>query len=256
MSNVLFESDNVIGRAHLLFAFIIVLHKKINSTFIAKYLQKFIITPKSTIFRLYKFNKIMQISFGKKIPIAKCNIINKKTKKPENATIFEYECNSRSDLERLSMLAEDKKWEYGYCIWSNGYNKNHSPNSIYGQVGVYSIEDSKGRTVCICDTVEDEKEIIVKHIESRKNSPYKYAGQNMLAMLAKKVITTNREDLFINDGQPDAQDFYKVKCRFDIVGSNPKDEDGIDFEMKREDIPHFLSRIEEKTKGKIISLQI
>jgi len=195
------------------------------------------------------------ISFGAKIPIAKCNIINKKTKKPETATIFEYECNSRSDLERLSMLADDKKWEYGYCIWSNGYNKNHSPNSIYGQVGVYSIEDSKGRTICICDTMEDDKEIIVKHIESRKNSPFKYAGQNMLAMLAKKVIKTNREDLFISDGQPEAQDFYELKCGFNTIGTSIKDPDGIDYEMKYKDIPYFLMRTEEKTRMPIIEIE-
>ena len=35
-----------------------------------------------------------KISFGAKIPIARCMVQNNKTKEKEQATIYEYECNN------------------------------------------------------------------------------------------------------------------------------------------------------------------
>ena len=40
----------------------------------------------------------MNISFGKKIPIAQCQIQNLATKKFEPATIYELDCHDESDL--------------------------------------------------------------------------------------------------------------------------------------------------------------
>ena len=41
------------------------------------------------------------ISFGAKNPIAKCKIQNRETGKFENATVYEYTCTDKSDIEKL-----------------------------------------------------------------------------------------------------------------------------------------------------------
>ena len=188
------------------------------------------------------------ISFQAKIPIAKCQIYDTQKKSQETATIYEYDCKDRSDIRSIIAIAQNGEWEYGYNIYGNAWNKAHPSRPFHKHARIYSIENQKGKTICICDTQENHEEIIVKHLESHKDKNYKYAGQNMLAMLAKKVIDTKRECLFINDGQPEAQDFYTNKCGFEIVGSNPNDENGTDYELKREDIPYFIAQTEEKTK--------
>ena len=164
------------------------------------------------------------------------------TKEKEVATIYEYECNCKSDLDRLNNIAQTQKWKYGFCIYANAYNKRYAINSIYRNVGVYTIEDKSGKTICICDTMNDEDEIRVKHIESSQDKKYKYAGSNMLKMLGVKVLDSGRNFLTINDAQEEALGFYIQKCGFDILGVNIDDDSGLDLTMGREDLANFTKR--------------
>lgn len=186
---------------------------------------------------------MLRISFGKKIPIATCQIQRKKDKKFEQATIYEYDCSEKSDMQKIKYVFWGKTnsapWKYACEIWADACDKFKPFLKEHKLTGIYTIENSKKQTICICDTYEDEKEIKVRYIESKKDSSYKYAGQNMLAMLAKKVVRTNKKDLFINDGQPEAEIFYKEKCGFNIVGTNPENDNGIDYNLVQKEIPHF-----------------
>ena len=44
------------------------------------------------------------ISFGAKIPIAKCKIQNKESGQFENATVYEYTCSDKSDVEKIKRI--------------------------------------------------------------------------------------------------------------------------------------------------------
>jgi hypothetical protein len=44
---------------------------------------------------------IYPVSFGKKIPVAKCHIIDNQKKKAVPATVYEYDCKNADDVEDL-----------------------------------------------------------------------------------------------------------------------------------------------------------
>lgn len=189
---------------------------------------------------------MLQINFGKKIPIAVCQVQNTKTKNFEKATIYEYDCKDKSDLDELKKLAE-KEFGFGYCILSNANKKANPTKAQHRNCRIYTIEDESKRTICMCDTNENEKAIVVKHIESANNKKYKYAGQNMLAMLARKVIQEGKRELFIFNIFDEAQEFYIDKCGFQTV-KEPNIYNGKDLTMFRKDIPKFLLLTQEKTR--------
>ena len=55
----------------------------------------------------------------------------------------------------------------------------------------YCIKDSNGEIVSLCYTKSTPNTIEVKLINSKKNSNYKYVAQNMLAIIAQKVLSGN-----------------------------------------------------------------
>jgi len=245
LSNVLFESDNVIGRAHSLFAFIIVLHKKINSTFIAKYLQKFIIYPKNAIFKLYEFNKIMQISFGKKIPIATCSIINKVTKQPQNVTIFEHDCKDKEDYEYFMNLAG--AWNFKENVALQAYSKHNLPSTNMG-TKIYSMETQSGKTIGIMETYELNKTCTVEHLEAHQRGLYGYIGSSMLAYLSQRNLINNISSIVITNPSKNARKFYKEHCFF-------TDCPPIALEINRNDMKKLIEKTKSKTQSPIIDLR-
>ena len=66
------------------------------------------------------------ISFGAKIPIAKCKIQNRETGKFENATIYEYTCTEKADIEKIKRITSRQKWEYGLDFLDDAMWKKRS----------------------------------------------------------------------------------------------------------------------------------
>ena len=64
----------------------------------------------------------MQISFGKKIPIAQCQIYDNQQQKFVKAVISEFDCKDKSDITEIKSLGPN--WQYKETISSNMGIKN------------------------------------------------------------------------------------------------------------------------------------
>lgn len=197
---------------------------------------------------------MLQISFGRKIPIATCQVQNNETENFEKATIYEYDCQDKSDLDELNELAENGYFDFGHCIWAHAYQKAQPTKSEHRNINIYAMEDESGETICLCNASKDNRRIILKHIESSKNKKYSYAGQNMIAMLAKKVIQTNKKELYVSNILEEAREFYIYKCGFETVAEK-NIYGGRDVTMFKQDIPNYLELVQSKTKTPIIDIR-
>ena len=191
-----------------------------------------------------------RINFCAKIPVVSCQIQNKANKTFENATIYEYDCKDKRDIDELEQIAETKKWEYGWNIWGNAHNKRNGKNPKFQYNRIYAMESQDGKLIGLCDTEEKEEKITVRHLEASKNHEYKYIGQTILASLAKKTFNQNKNSLIIKNAQPNAWGFYTKACGFNFDFES-KDQYSIDMIMRRNEIPHFVRQTEEKTNSPI-----
>lgn len=190
---------------------------------------------------------MLQISFGKKIPIATCQVQNNETENFEKATIYEYDCKDKSDLDELSELAEEDNFDFGHCIWAHAYEKAHPTKQKHRTISIYAMENENNETICLCHANKDNEKIILNHIESSKNKKYSYAGQNMIAMLAKQVIQANKKELYVSNILEEAREFYICKCGFETVYEK-NIYGGRDVTMFKKDIPTYLQLVQDKTK--------
>ena len=204
----------------------------------------------------------MQISFGAKIPISTCNIYDKKDDKFIRATLYEIDCKDKSDLKYLdkikgiwkykTQITDDAKRKYERTAKNNSklfWRKRPAHDQLLIQDNqFFSIETPKKDVVCLCETAQYGKDIDVNFLESSKNDSYKYAGQAMLASLAKHIVGTNKI-LTVKIPTHEATPFYRDVCRF-------KRADYFGFELPDEDAVSFIRNVESKTKGKILDCDI
>ena len=189
----------------------------------------------------------MQISFKAKIPISTCNIYNKSTNKFERATIYEIDCKDEEDLSYLSN--PDGMWEFKTSITYDARSKYYESLLHLNQDSqdkYYSLEAQDGTIACMCETQPFFKDTNIKYIESNPNKRYKYAGQTMLASIAKKIIDTS-QNLTIHIPSFEARDFYSKVCAFN------EDTTGFGYELSQKDMKNFIQRTEKRTCGEIIN---
>ncbi len=86
-------------------------------------------------------------------------------------------------------------------------------------------------------------------MQSDKN--YKYAGQAMLASLAKSMEKNNDSLIFINDPADSARSFYIDKCGF-----TPLNKDSRELKMDCRDMHTFIKNVEEKTHQPILDISV
>ena len=182
------------------------------------------------------------ISFGKKIPVAQCNIVNKKTNQNTRATVFEYDCKDKEDIIELKKIAESGSFEYGYCVYFNAEEKYSSQIYYYDEFGIYTIENSDGETIGICSTRENEDETNINFIET-EHEKYRFIGRSFIELLGKKTLDNNRKWLFLRNVQEGAKEIYKR------WGFHPQEniENGkLDMSMSTCEIEKFIEDIPKK----------
>ena len=190
----------------------------------------------------------MQISFGKKIPITTCNIYNKEAQQYERATLYEIDCNDEADIDYL--LRPDGMWEFKESIAYDAKNKYLDikycmcPNDIMNRY--YSLGTKNGKVACLCETQSVYGNTNIRYIESNPDKHYKFAGQTMLASIAKLIYSTS-QCLEINIPTAWARPFYSKVCGF------KEDLTGFGYELRQKDMKKFISRTEQRTKGEILS---
>ena len=197
------------------------------------------------------------ISFGAKIPIAKCKIQNRETGKFENATVYEYTCSEKSDVEKIERIVSKQDWEFGDDIyysawWKNSVIENNDDRYDYMKdYHYYSIENNRRKTIGICETKEKDG-FFVELFETLQDKKYKFAGQSFLASLAQKA-SKNDVDITINYAAAKALDFYRKICGFT---QEIHEDEGISFVVNKPQITDFIRQTEQRTLGQIVSLSV
>ena len=190
----------------------------------------------------------MNISFGKKIPTAQCNILNKSSKKFEPAIIYEFDCKDKSDIDEI-LYSLDDNWEYKDTIAMNMGIKNFSIKvGMNNDARFYTLENQNGEILGISYVDDLQQKVELRYLESKAQSPYKYVGQNLLATIGKNLLNGDQNSFFVRSAVSSAFDFYEKACGFKDIGCS-------DLKMNRDDIHKFVNKTEEKTKTQIIDLR-
>ena len=187
----------------------------------------------------------MTISFGKKIPVATCNIKNSTNMQPCHATIFEHDCADISDYEEISNLKGH--WEYKDAIAKEALKKYEHPISNIG-TKIYSISTQTGKTVGLMETCEYNKMCSIEHLESHYKGLYQGIGTALLSFLAQQKTKQNVSHIFVTNPAKTAKKFYTEHCFFNKT-------DTIALELNREGMTKLIAKHEDKTKSPIINLK-
>lgn len=193
---------------------------------------------------------INPVSFGKAIPVANCNIINKSTNQAEKATVYEYDClDEHEDVDEIlalpdifyykNIIADKMQYKHEKAV-----NWHMTPNSHF-----YSLKNEQGRTLSVLYTYDSlnsngAETVVVDRLQSDTTSPYKYAGQAILAALCRIREKDAPESIVIKTAANKAVPFYTDKCGFYMVYNH-------ELELPQSDYAGFIQQTEQKTKGKI-----
>ena len=197
------------------------------------------------------------ISFGAKIPIAKCKIQNRQTGKTESATVYEYTCTDKSDVEKIKKIVLKHDWEFGPDIaydawWKNSViEKNDTRYDYMRDYHIYSIENNRRKTIGLCETQEKD-DVSVEFLETLQDKKYRFTGQTLLASVAEKASHVANRLIILNAAQK-ALDFYRKTCGFT---KEIRDDDGISFVVDKPQLQDFIRQTEQRTSGEILSLNV
>lgn len=189
------------------------------------------------------------ISFGKQIPYIKCNVQERLSKKFEPATFYELDCKNISDYETVRKAKGN--WKFMHYFLPNIRNKmliNNIPG-INTSDNFYILKtDSDDKLIGIVQTKNKDNNISIKFIESQSEGKYKYAGQNMVASLAKKLIKDDGKAIFVDAPLTSALPFYIGQCGFQI-------HDYGKLILPIQKAGNFIKQLEEDTETRLIDLQ-
>ena len=192
-------------------------------------------------------NKIL--SFGKQIPTIRCNVQETKTKKFVPATLYEADCKNISDYETVRKAKGD--WCYKDYILSNMRAKmliNNIPG-IKTSDKFYILKEDKNDDVIGMVQVRDKDDnVCIKYIESKRDGKYKYAGQNMVASIADRLIKRNGKAVIIDAPIASAIPFYTTKCHFQFYDYGK-------LILPAENAIDFIKMNGDKTQTPLIDLQ-
>lgn len=192
---------------------------------------------------------IQQVSFGKKIPVAKCKVRNNDTHKFIRAKLYEYDCMDESDILEVKSLPVG--WGFAATISNEMQTKKAAREKydISTNHSFYVLKDEKDSTIGICSVKNDEKYFGVKFIETLSNGSYKYAGQAILASLALIALHDKRNKFEVRYPTEEAKDFYTSKCGF-------RQGDSLyHLSMDRKGMKKFIKNVQFRTHSPIFDVR-
>ena len=191
----------------------------------------------------------MNISFGKKIPIAQCRIQNLTTGRFEPATIFELDCKDESDL--LEAVKPSTEWEYAAYIHSNMCDKVDL-QKIFGDDDsdtFYILQNQHGETLGMSQVEEIyDGAYDLAYLDTKKDKKYKYVGQTLLSTVAREVFKKAGDSFSVYGAVDSAIKFYEKICGFKLGDL------GMPY-LPCEEIPQFIKQTEIRTQSPIIDLK-
>ncbi len=155
------------------------------------------------------------ISFGKKIPVAKCHIQDRTNNNQVNATIVEYDCNDLSDMSEIKRL---HNWTYSKFMSDNMERVFKTKQYFTPSFSFFAIENDNKEIVGIASTKSVGGDLILDSLESSPDKKYKYTGKNMLTFLKNYALLKGLSRIYIPIAVESARDFYINKCGFKRAG--------------------------------------
>lgn len=155
---------------------------------------------------------LSQIHFGKKIPIANCQIKDIQQNKPVEATLYEFDCKDYSDIEEVENIGLG--WNYREDILVRMLNVYNTKNFRKSSVSVYALEDKDGKIVGLAQIKKENPDLVLNYIESKSDGKYKYIGQNLISAMCKAALDDGYKRIYIPIATASARDFYIKKCGF------------------------------------------
>lgn len=188
---------------------------------------------------------INPISFGKKIPIAKCKIMDTQKQELVEANFFEYDCKDHKDNIEVSYLGG--QWAFRETIATGMERKfrRYLRGKVQEPYKYYGLQTTDGKVLGLCNTADYATHTDVEYITRDLSKDYKYIGQMMLAQIAKQTLIENKKQLIIKNPLDYCQDFYEKSCGFEFC------DDAYDMQMGRTRMTQFVMDIEDKTNCSI-----
>lgn len=189
------------------------------------------------------------VSFGKKTPIVKCNIVNRKTEETSPATICMYDCEDRSDEREIRNLP---KYFYYKDEFADNIKKEYLKKIIEPEKKqknyFFCLQDDKQNILGIAQThfmkaPTQGNMLIVDLLQSNPKSKYKYVGQSLLSGLCARIKDGIASKMLVLYPADTAVNFYKNKCGFSSAY-------GDTLILPQEDFNQFIETTERKVGGR------
>ena len=202
----------------------------------------------------------MNISFGKKIPITNCSVYDKQKQAFVNATMYELDGKDKEDLDYL--IYQKGNWGILKCnIMTDFFDKQQrilskkelSPleTFILNAKKFYTLETQNDKSIGLCEVMELPDSTNIHFLECNPDKTHKFAGQVLLASIAKNIIKKDCASLTVNDPAESATDFYINKCGFTPSTNQPHK-----IEMNKEQMEHFVQQVEQRTQNPIVNILV
>ena len=193
----------------------------------------------------------MSVSFGKNIPIARCQIKDLKQEKFIPATLYELDCSDKNDITEVESVFGT--WNFRNTILKemhNKYNAKQKGSKRFQDSAFFVMKNNNGEIVGITQTSQSRKNINIELIESENEGKYKYVGQTMLAALTKAMKHIKADTLLVRLYMPQAYEFYTRKCGFKPYGYSWA------LYMDKPEMEKLQKKTEYKTHSQIIDLKV
>ena len=201
----------------------------------------------------------MEISFGKKIPVVQAGVYDKNKKEFVKATMYELDGKDNSDIEYLE--SQNSNWgSLKYYILVSLIEKHSNLSSLFKPQQYkniisetqkfYTLEAEDGKSIGLCELNKYGTNNEIHLLECNLDKTYKFAGQTILASIAKTLDDSPASTLTVNFPAKAAIDFYTKRCGFEPVAC-----DYTEFRMSNAQMKQFIKNVETATKHELVDLK-
>ncbi len=186
------------------------------------------------------------VSFGHKIPIAACQVQEKLTGRFVKATVYEYDCQNKTDIDEVKSIKDLNTFRT--LIAGHMYNKytfskfGHDIDKRF-----FAIQENDGDIIGLSQTNNVGEDMNISYIETLRNKKYRFAGQTLIAAIGGELLSSGGRKLLIRCPVDSALHFYFDDCRFDVS------ENG-ELYMDKKNLKKFIERTEERTHAPVINI--
>ena len=189
-----------------------------------------------------KISNNSNINFKAIVPKRKLQVQNKKTKEYVPATFYEIDCKDKIDFIEMKKLPIT--WWYGQTLCNSIFGNYHSAINNDYRMRHYEIKTNDDDILAICRTWQVDKNTCdIEYLESKPHSEYRFAGQAMLASIAKEELNRGCKKLTISSAISSAYPFYERTCLFRYEDES--------LEMNKKELKEFIKRTEDRIKCKL-----